>query len=91
MTELAVEQIHPERCWGALENHWNGSILDSIEAVVGCASSMTWKGRPPVVKLIETIYKKGVTLSKKAMRAVEEKIQRLRDVPLIVAPKTHRN
>lgn len=70
-----------ERCWGALENHWNGSILDSIEAVVGCASSMTWKGRPPVVKLIETIYKKGVTLSKKAMRAVEEKIQRLTTLP----------
>lgn len=42
-----------ERCWGILENHWNGSILDNIEAVVGCASSMTWKGRHPVVKLVE--------------------------------------
>ena len=70
-----------ERCWGILENHWNGSILDSIEAVVGCASSMTWKGRPPVVKLIDTIYEKGVTLGKKAMRAVEEKIQRLTSLP----------
>ena len=70
-----------ERCWGILENHWNGSILDSIEAVVGCASSMTWKDRPPVVKLVETIYEKGVTLGKKAMRAVEEKIQRLTTLP----------
>jgi hypothetical protein len=26
-----------ERCWGILEMHWNGSLLDSIEAVVGFA------------------------------------------------------
>jgi len=70
-----------ERCWGILENHWNGSILDSIEAVVGCASSMTWKGLHPVVKLIDTVYKKGVTLGKVAMRAVEAKLQRLPALP----------
>ena len=34
-----------ERCWGILEMHWNGSLLDSIEAVVGDAESMTWKGK----------------------------------------------
>lgn len=70
-----------ERCWGILENHWNGSILDSIEAVVGCASSMTWKGRHPVVKLVDTVYEKGVKLSKVAMRAVEAKLQRLTTLP----------
>jgi DDE family transposase len=26
-----------ERCWGALENHWSGSLLDSVAAVVGLA------------------------------------------------------
>lgn len=70
-----------ERCWGILENHWNGCILDSIDAVVGCASSMTWKGRHPVVKLIKTVYEKGVTLGKVAMLAVEEKLQRLPVLP----------
>jgi hypothetical protein len=70
-----------ERCWGILENHWNGSILDSIEAVVGCASSMTWKGRHPVVKLVDTVYEKGITLGKVAMRAVEAKLQRLAALP----------
>jgi hypothetical protein len=34
-----------ERCWGVLEMHWNGSLLDSIGAVVGFAGSMTWKGK----------------------------------------------
>lgn len=70
-----------ERCWGILENHWNGSILDSVEAVVGCASSMTWNGRHPVVKLVKKVYEKGVTLGKVAMRAVEAKLQRLPELP----------
>lgn len=70
-----------ERCWGILENHWNGSILDSIEAVVGCASSMTWKGRHPIVKLVDTIYEKGITLGKVSMRAVKAKLQRLAALP----------
>ena len=36
-----------ERCWGILEMHWNGSLLDSVEAVLGFAGSMTWKGQAP--------------------------------------------
>lgn len=23
-----------ERCWGILERHWNGSLLDSVDAVI---------------------------------------------------------
>jgi transposase len=23
-----------ERCWGILEQHWNGSLLDSVDAVI---------------------------------------------------------
>jgi transposase len=23
-----------ERCWGILENHWNGALLDSVDAVL---------------------------------------------------------
>jgi len=33
-----------ERCWGILENHWNGTLLNSVETVVGWAHTMTWKG-----------------------------------------------
>ena len=33
-----------ERCWGILENHWNGALLDSIDAVLQFAATMTWKG-----------------------------------------------
>jgi hypothetical protein len=49
-----------ERCWAALENYWNGTILDSVEAAVKWAGNMTWNGVAPIVHLVETIYEKGV-------------------------------
>ena len=66
-----------ERCWGILEMHWNGSLLDSIEAVVGYAQSMRWKGKHPVVSLVETTYSKGVRLKPEEMKALEAEIVRL--------------
>jgi transposase len=66
-----------ERCWGLLEMHWNGSLLDSVEAVVGFAGSMTWKGKHPVVSLVETAYHKGVKLKPKEMKALETEVVRL--------------
>jgi hypothetical protein len=65
-----------ERCWGILEMHWNGSLLDSVEAVVGFAGSMTWKGKHPVVRVVETVYAKGVKLKPKEMNALESEVVR---------------
>jgi transposase len=66
-----------ERCWGILEMHWNGSLLDSIEAAVGFARSMTWKGKHPVVRVVETVYHTGVKLKSKEMKALESEVVRL--------------
>jgi Rhodopirellula transposase DDE domain len=66
-----------ERCWGILETHWNGDVLDTVETVVKFAQTMTWKGKPPVVQLLTTIYHTGVRLNKKAMVEVETHVQRL--------------
>ncbi|GAL91551.1 mobile element protein [Microcystis aeruginosa NIES-44] len=60
-----------------LENHWNGSILDEIETALKFAKTMTWKGKHPIVKLITETYEKGVKLTKKARKKIEEKIERL--------------
>jgi hypothetical protein len=49
-----------ERCWAALENYWNGTVLDSIETALNWAGNMTWKGIAPIVELIETCYDKGI-------------------------------
>jgi len=66
-----------ERCWGILEQHWNGSLLDSVDAVIQYASTMTWKGKHPVVEWVTSIYQTGVKLTKEAMDAVETHLQRL--------------
>jgi hypothetical protein len=65
-----------ERCWAALEKSWNGSLLDTVEAVVGYASNMMWKGMSPVVGRVEKVYEKGVALTKAAMKAVEARLTR---------------
>ncbi len=69
-----------ERCWGILERHWNGSLLDSLEAVVAYTASMTWKGVHPAVEVVSTAYQSGVALTKAAMAAVEAQIDRLPDL-----------
>jgi hypothetical protein len=65
-----------ERCWGILERHWNGALLDSIDAVIQFAATMTWKGSHPLVELVTTTYKTGVKLTKAAMQAVEAQLTR---------------
>jgi hypothetical protein len=44
--------------------------------MLGWAQSMTWKGIHPLVGLSHTLYQKGVSLSKAAMRAVEARLER---------------
>jgi hypothetical protein len=65
-----------ERCWGALEKHWNGSLLDTINSVVEFAKTMTWKGVHPAVTVVTKTYAAGVKLSKTAMKAIEAQLHR---------------
>ncbi len=65
-----------ERCWGILENHWNGALLDTVDTLLQFAATMTWKGRRPMVDLVTTAYKTGVKLSKEAMAALETQVTR---------------
>jgi Rhodopirellula transposase DDE domain len=66
-----------ERCWGILENHGNGALLDAMDTVIPFATTMTWKGTCPVVELVTTTYQSGVKRTKNAMQLVEMPIQRL--------------
>jgi len=65
-----------ERCWGILEKHWNGAKLLTVEIMLEWAKSMTWKGIQPMVNLSKTVYHKGISLSKMAMRAIEARLER---------------
>ena len=70
-----------ERCWGVLEMHWNGAQLINTETMLAWAKSMTWKGLYSIVWLSNTIYKKGISLTKKAMRAIESRLVRNPELP----------
>jgi hypothetical protein len=66
-----------ERCWGSVENHWNGAVRDAIDAGLHCAPTMPWKGRHPGVALVTPTDETGVTGAKDAMEAVETPLKRV--------------
>jgi hypothetical protein len=70
-----------ERCWGILERHWNGSLLDSVETVLAWAGTMTWKATRPIVHLLEKTYETGVRLTKKAFKLIEARLKRDETLP----------
>ena len=65
-----------ERCWGILEQHWNGAILDQIETALKWAATMTWRGFQPFIQELTATYECGVTLTRKAFRPIAERLQR---------------
>jgi len=71
-----------ERCWGILEEHWNGTLLSSIENALEWAGTMTWNGVRPVVHLLDAVYQKGITLTKEAMKIYEDRIERSETLPM---------
>lgn len=65
-----------ERSWGILENHWNGTLLNSVKITLEWAKTMTWKGINPVVKLVRTIYERGIRIDKKTFKVTADRINR---------------
>jgi hypothetical protein len=70
-----------ERCWAVLENYWNGTILDSVEAALKWASNMTWKGINPIVHLVEKTYEKGVKVLSDELKHYQPFWQRAETLP----------
>jgi transposase len=67
-----------ERVWGGLEQHWNGSLLDSVDTVINFATTFMWRQMELVVTCVKKHYLKGVTLSAKAMALLEHRLERLK-------------
>jgi hypothetical protein len=65
-----------ERTFGWLEQHWQGSLLDSVETVIHFAKSLAFKGHHPTVSLVTRTYHTGVKLTQKAMRELEQNLRR---------------
>ena len=65
-----------ERAWSILEQHWNGTLLNHVDIVLGFAKTMTWKGATPLVKMVDKVYETGVKLTQKAMKSLEQRFDR---------------
>ena len=65
-----------ERCWSALERHWNGTQLHTLDKAVGWAKSMTWNCLCPIVGVATKLYANGVKLTKKAFAKLASRLQR---------------
>lgn len=78
-----------ERVWAALEQYWNGTLLDSVKKTINTAANMTWKGINPLVFFNEKEYQHGISLNKKQMEVVEQKLDRddkLRKWDILISP-----
>lgn len=69
-----------ERAWSILEQHWNGTLLNHEDVVVGFARTMKWKGKTPLVKVVDKVYETGVKLTQKAMKSLEKRFDRERGI-----------
>jgi len=70
-----------ERCWGILEEHWNGTLLETVDTVLQWARTMTWKAVRPIVQLLDKAYANGVRVAKKAFQKIEERLERHVSLP----------
>ena len=70
-----------ERCWGILEAHWNGTLLETVDTVLQWARTMTWKAVRPIVQLRDKAYENGVRVAKKAFQKIEERLERHASLP----------
>ena len=59
-----------------LEKHWHGSLQATVQTVVECAKTMTWRGQHPTGSLVTRTYAPGGKLTKAAMQVCERMIER---------------
>ncbi len=80
-----------ERCWGILENHWNGSLLNTVNTALQWAKTMTWRGVAPIVHLLDRVYETGVRLPPRAFRPIAARLERSESLPkwsLVIHPES---
>jgi hypothetical protein len=70
-----------ERCWGILEQHWNGALLSSVALVLLWAATMTWRKVHPIVRQLTKTYQRGITLTKAQFRPVAKRLTRSPTLP----------
>ena len=78
-----------ERCWGVLEQHWNGALLSTIDAALHWAATMTWRGLKPLIHRLQGNYERGIRLTRNAFQPIANRLTRCTVLPkwsLVIKP-----
>lgn len=70
-----------ERFWGILEQHWNGTLLNTVETALNWASTATWRGTPAIIHEITDLYDRGVRIARSAFRPIADRLNRCPRLP----------
>ena len=70
-----------ERFWGVLEQHWNGTLLSSVQIVINWARTATWRDVSPIVRQIKQTYNTGVTIGRTAFREIKARLKHHQTLP----------
>jgi len=65
-----------ERFWAALEQYWDGTLLNTVEKTIATANNMKWNGEHPYVYLNDDEYQHGIKVEKKEMKIIEQHLIR---------------
>ena len=60
-----------ERVWAAVEQYWNGTILNSVDKVINTLHNVKWKNTHLSALLLDKTYQKGITIADKEMEKFE--------------------
>ena len=74
-----------------MENHWNGTLLTSIDRVLSWAKTMTWRAVAPIVQLLDRVYETGVRLTPREFQPIAARLKRSTLLPkwsLLIEPQS---
>ena len=84
-TNMTAKTVH------GLEKSWNGYLLDTVYTVVSRAENFYWRGMRTVVRLVDTVYEKGIKICRREKKGLEQRLLRSTDLnwwDITIQPKT---
>ena len=61
-----------ERVWAAVEQYWNGTLLNSVDKVINTLHNVKWKNVNLNATFVDKAYQKGISLAEKEMKKLED-------------------
>ena len=80
-TPTTANTMRSSVSWAGLEKSWNGYLLDTVKSILQRSANFVWKGFGATVRLLNSVYERGVKLCKKDKVKLEQRLQRSPELP----------